>query len=390
MTEISTFRRARILALCLLMALILSACAAKPAKTLSQDEQWLQLVEAQKVVAARVVSVDGETVSESEGEEIRTTLFTAEISRGELKGTRIAGRLVVYPYMGYRVVPLKPGSQVFLQPVADEGSGLFGEFLDYDRSWGLVFIVVLFAVMLCLIGGMKGFRSLVALIATCLGVGLIFIPMVRNGSSPVGAALLVCTLVTIATLLIIAGLNIKTLASLLGIMMGVFVSGILVAVMQSGMKLTGLVDTEAIRLTQMPGMEYLNMNGLMFAAILIGALGAAMDVAVSLASALEELNSKGGLNGLELARSGMKIGRDMMGTMSNTLVLAYVGGSLHLVMLLAADLSQFDYLISWELLATEILRALAGSIGLFVIVPATSFIAALLYRRKNIAENPFA
>lgn len=383
--------RMRVLVLGMLTALLLSACASSgQEQTLPEDEQWLQLAESLTAVSARVISVDGESVDDSAGEAVRTTLFTAEITRGPLKGNTVSGRLVVYPYMGYRYVPIKPGNQVFLQPVVDETGVKTGEFLDYDRSWGLIVIIALFAVSLCLIGGIKGFRSLVALIVTCLGLALIFIPMVRSGSSPVSAALLVCTIVTIATLLIITGWNMKTVASLLGILVGVLTSGILVAIMQSGMKLTGLIDSEAIRLTQIPGMEQLNMNGLMFAAILIGALGAAMDVAVSLASALEELSLKSSLSGLELARSGMKIGRDMMGTMSNTLVLAYVGGSLHLVMLLAADLSQFSYLISWELLSTEILRAIAGSIGLFVIVPSTSFISALLYRRKTGAVNPFS
>ncbi|MCL2031554.1 MAG: YibE/F family protein [Oscillospiraceae bacterium] len=372
----------------LLLCVLLSSCAPE-AVSLSGEELWDQVMEEQRAIPARVLSIDLDEWSEDEGSEIHTMLFTAEITQGPLKGTRVPGRLVEYTLMGYRAAPLRAGSRVYLQPAMDE-NGPLGEFADYDRTLSVAFVIALFAVVLCLVGGMKGFRSLVALIVTCLGLAFIFIPMVRGGSSPIGAALLVCTIVTVLSLSIIGGVGVKTVASMLGILTGVATAGILTLIMQAAMRLTGLVDNEAIRLAQMPGMEQLNMNGLMFAAILIGALGAAMDVAVSLASALEELNRKGGLFGLELMWSGMKIGRDVMGTMSNTLVLAYAGGSLHLVMLLAADMSQFGYMISWELLATEILRAMAGSIGLVVIVPATSLISALMYRRPGTSENPFS
>lgn len=382
-------RRGKIvyLGLALLLCMVCAACAPE-AESLSGEEHWLQMVDAQRAVRAKVVSIHQDEWIEEEGNEVHTVLFTAEINQGPLKGQQIEGRLMEYAFLGYRVAPLRVGSRVYLQPMLEE-TGPIGEFADYDRAWGLTALAVLFAVMLCLVGGMKGFRALVALIVTALGVAFIFIPMVRGGGSPVGAALLVCTLVSIVSLLILGGMSVKTVSSLLGILTGLVTAGLLTVIMQAGMRLTGLVDGEAIRLTQMPGMEQLNMNGLMFAAILIGVMGAAMDMAYSLASALEELSRKG-VSGLELARSGMNVGRDIMGTMSNTLVLAYAGGSLHLIMLLAMDLSQFGYILSWELVATEILRALAGSVGLILIVPATSILSALLYRRAMAAENPFS
>ncbi|MDR1736441.1 MAG: YibE/F family protein [Oscillospiraceae bacterium] len=371
------------MALCIFA--LLAGCAERAEPGVPDPVKWAQIVESGQILNARVLSFEVSYSGENESGD-KTTLFTAEITSGEAKGTKVSGRIVELGHLNYKVAPLRVGSRIFVRPdIGEDGMPMCG-FEDYDRTWGLIFIVVLFAVILCIIGGMKGFRSLVALIVTCLGLALIFIPMVRAGQSPVGASLLVCTLVTIATLLIIGGVGVKTISSLLGIMTGVFTAGVLVAIMQSVMRLTGLIDEHA----QMLSVEGLDMNGLMFAAILIGALGAAMDVAVSLSSALEELNIKTGMNGLELVRSGMKIGRDMMGTMTNTLVLAYVGGSLHLVMLLATDLRQFGYIISWELLATEILRAIAGSIGLIVIVPATSVISALLYRRKSGVSNPFS
>jgi uncharacterized membrane protein len=240
------------------------------------------------------------------------------------------------------------------------------------------------------VGGRKGVRSLIALVLTIASLALIFIPLVSKGFSPVWAAILVCFVSTLITLLIVCGWTGKSASALVGILFGVLCSGIIVLIMQKVMDLTGIVDNEALRLSQTPQYENLNMNGLMFAAILIGFIGAAMDVGVSIASSLEELSKHSGVKGLDLVRSGISIGRDIMGTMTNTLVLAYVGGALHLVLLLAADLSQPGYILSWELLATEILRALAGSTGLVLIIPATSIVSALIYRKGTTETNPFS
>ena len=372
----------------ILLTLSLSACQRQTASAELDRDAWLQHIQEQRVLSAEIVSVDDHIMEDGEG--VETTVFTARLTDPQMNGQIVKGRMVVYSYMGYRAQPLKAGANIFLQPALDEWEQPLGEFADYDRTLGVVALVVLFAVVLCLVGGRKGFRSLISLIVTCAGLAFIFIPMVLRGASPIGASLLICTLVTLVTLLVISGFNVKTVSSLIGIVVGLLIAGLLSVIFQSAMHLTGLVDNEAIRLTTMPGMEGLSMNGLMFAAILIGSLGACMDTAVSLASALEELHAKSGLHGVEMVKSGMKIGRDTMGTMTNTLVLAYVGGSLHLVLLLAMDLSQLGYLISWEILSTEVLRAMAGSIGLIAICPATAIVCALLYRRKSGDANPFS
>jgi uncharacterized membrane protein len=386
--------KSTILPLLLALALLaLVSCAPSGSGEPPAVQDWEAAADGQIILRARVIDIVSESEDvdfEESGQNIRTTVFTARITAGPMSGSVVTCRLVAYAYIDYNVKSPKAGNAIYLHPTWDENGQPLGELADYNRTGGLAALFVLFVAVLCLIGGKTGARSLVALVFTAVGLLFVFLPMVKAGASPVFSALLVCSLVTIITLVIIGGLSAKTFAALLGIIAGLVVSGILTAIMQSVMKMTGAIDSESVRLSQMPAMEHISLNGLMFAAILIGALGAAMDVGVSIASALEELNRKSGIQGAELVESGMRIGRDVMGTMTNTLVLAYVGGSLHLIMLISMDTSQLGYLFSWELIATEFLRALAGSIGLICIVPATALISAIFCRAKAPPENPFA
>ena len=132
----------------------------------------------------------------------------------------------------------------------------------------------------------------------------------------------------------------------------------------------------------------LDFKGLLFAAIIIGASGAAMDVAVSIASSLDELSQKApDLSARQLFSSGVAIGRDIMGTMSNTLILAYVGGAIHLILLLYAYPVPFANIINRETVAAEILIALCGSMGILSTIPLTALIVSFLHRHT--AEHPF-
>ncbi|MDR0248705.1 MAG: YibE/F family protein [Oscillospiraceae bacterium] len=376
-----------------LALLSLASCAGVGERPAPSLEDWAVAADALTMLRARIISVDSEVEQEStddEGQGVRTTLFTARITSGPMRGCVVSGQLVVHSSASYPVRPPRTGNSIFLMPSWDADGLPLGDFGDYNRTAGLLALFVIFVAVLCIVGGKVGARSLLALVFTCAGIVFIFIPMVKAGVSPIFAALLISALVTVITLAVIGGFGAKTFAALLGIITGLIISGILTTIMQAAMKLTGVVDNEALLLSQRVGMEGVSLNGLMFAAILIGALGAAMDVGVSIASALEELNRKSGLQGAELVESGMRIGRDVMGTMTNTLVLAYVGGSLHLMLLISVESAQLDYLLSWELIATELLRALAGSVGLICIVPATALVSAVFCRVKTAPENPFA
>jgi uncharacterized membrane protein len=184
------------------------------------------------------------------------------------------------------------------------------------------------------------------------------------------------------SLLIINGANMKTWAAVIGCIGGIMVAGVMTAFLDSLLKITGIVSEESVYLVELNSTNPINLKAIVFAGILIGAIGAVMDVAMSISSSLYELNEQMYHPSFgQLWKSGLNIGRDMMGTMSNTLILAYIGSSLSLVLLLVAYNTPMIYLFNRELIVVEILQALIGSFGLLFTIPFTSLIASRLYRK---------
>ena len=368
----------------ILLMVSLAGCTSPELERHITREEHAELVATQKVYKAKVraITSDRSKADDSyEGApEIRTIKFLTEITDGKYKGVLMNARQTLDPTDGYRLNPVKVGDQVFLQPYYDDHDRPIGEMADYMRSSPLIYMALVFAIALLVFSRTKGLRSLVALIITCLAVFYIFVPMVIGGTNPMLAAALVCTIITISTLVIVYGFKIKTLSAGIGCLIGILVAAGVAALFGLFLHITGILDQETIMLVF--NCE-LDMKGLLFAAIIIGALGATMDVAISIASSLEEIIAKveTPLSRGEIIRSGMKIGGDIMGTMTNTLILAYVGSALPAILLLAISEKQPEYAISWEKISTEILRALAGSIGLICVVPATALVTALLHGR---------
>jgi len=154
--------------------------------------------------------------------------------------------------------------------------------------------------------------------------------------------------------------------------------------MDSALHLTGIVDDQSRYLINLPGDLKLNLKAIIFAGIIIGAMGAIMDVAVSLASSLWEIKEQvKSISFKELFRSGVTIGRDIMGSMADTLILAYIGSSLTVVLILTIFSGSLLGLFNSEMIAVEILQALAGSIGILFAMPLTAFFSSIIYLRKK-------
>ena len=189
----------------------------------------------------------------------------------------------------------------------------------------------------------------------------------------------------IITLIIISGKNIKTLVAIIGTSLGVIISGILAFIFGNLAHLTGLADDSSISLAYIPQFRNLDYKGILFGTILIGAIGAIMDVAISIASALYEINDLDkNISRKNMIISGMNIGKDMMGSMSNTLILAYVGTTLHLIILFIVYRIRFTEIINLDSIATEIIRAMAGSIGLIITIPVTVVIGTAIYKKTKV------
>ena len=219
-----------------------------------------------------------------------------------------------------------------------------------------------------------------SLTLTCLAVFYVFIPAVLAGENIYSWSIATCIYMTLMTLFIVNGVNRKSIAAVLGCLAGVLVAGLLTVLMDYTMTLTGVLDENSVILYNLRGENPLNLRAIIFGAIIIGAVGAIMDVSISIAAALAELKEKLPHIGFkELLHSGMNISRDIMGTMSNTLILAYIGGFMSSVLLMVAYNSSMLDLFNREMIVVECLQALVGSLGILLTLPFTSLICAVLF-----------
>ena len=270
-----------------------------------------------------------------------------------------------------------PGHRVLVGITVD---GDFSDtyIMDFVRDRTLGWMTLVFFASLVLVGGIRGAKVILVLGLTGLAVYFVLIPMVLAGRSPVAATVLVGAAVTTVTMIFVVGFSGKALSAGAGTVAGVVAAGLLAWFFGSHSNLMGLHSQEAQMLLFSLDAP-IDFRGVLFAGMILGALGAIMDVSVSIASAVEEIHAANpGLGFGSLARSGLNVGRDVLGTMANTLILAYTGGALPLLLLLVANEIGGLKVLNLDLIATEIIRALSGSIGLVVSVPLTAVIAAAL------------
>lgn len=274
-------------------------------------------------------------------------------------------------------IKAEEGKDVVLAVYEENGNIEDINIYSYQRSNIIVALVVLFVIAILLVGRFKGLKSLISLIFTGVSVIFLMLPMILRGISPILSAVLVVALSTIVTLILISGINKKTLVSIIGTLSGVILSAFIAFLFGKYAHLSGITMDDAESMMYLAEYSELKIQGLMFAAIIIASLGAVMDVAVSLTSAIFELYEVNGkLKLKDLMKSGMNIGTDMIGTMCNTLILAFAGGSLNtLILLYSASMSKVQ-LLNLDVLGTEVIQALSGSIGIILTVPITVFVAS--------------
>lgn len=256
---------------------------------------------------------------------------------------------------------------------------------NYDREAILLGCILVFVLLLCIIGGKKGFMSLLSLGYTLLMLFFVLIPALYYGAPMLPTTILVILLTNIISFALIDGINKKTISGFLGTSAGVLFAGILAFVMGKASHVTGFQTIEAESL-MVECYDYgLKITNIFTAGILVSALGAVMDVAMSIASAIHELSTLNPeLTAKELFRSGMNIGRDAMGTMSNTLILAFVGSSLSTIIMIYSYQIPLTQLWSTDLVAREVIQGIAGSVGIIMTVPLVALFTSLIMKgHKN-------
>ncbi len=318
------------------------------------------------------------------------TLMTVEMTilSGDFEGEVIQSEHIIDYNYAYNVF-VEEGDEFLVVIERTEDGALQNAFIvEKARQKYLVWLVVLFVLVMALIGGKKGIRALIALGLTGIAVVKLFLPMILAGRNPILVSLVICIGVIIVSLLLISGWSRKTLTAIIGTSGGLAAAGFLALATGRAAQLTGLGNQEAQMLLFIPQGVPFDFQGILFAAIILGALGAVMDVGMSIASSMWEVSeAKPHITRRELFRAGMNVGQDLMGTMSNTLILAYTGGSMHLLLLFLSYEIPLVEIVNQDMIASEIVRALAGSIGLVLTVPITAFASVTVGRKKHMEEN---
>lgn len=308
--------------------------------------------------------------------------FEAQITSGERKNQLVIATQNISTYITGTVKEVAAGDKVLLyNDTTYEGQSKW-YFVEYSRTSALVILTIIFLGLIVLFGKQKGAKTLVSLIFTILSIFIVYIPAILGGHNIYLWTIVTCVFITISTVMIVYGYSKKTITTALGCIGGVLVAGLLTLIMNGVLRLTGFTDENSIYLQQLN--SNIDLKAIIFGGILIGAVGAIMDVSIDIASSLYEVASK-----LEkpdfktIIKSGFNIGKDIMGTMTNTLILAYIGSSLSTVLLLTASNHSLVYLFNLEMITVEVLQAIVGSIGILTSIPLTSFVAANLYKHVD-------
>ncbi|MFC2608063.1 MAG: YibE/F family protein, partial [Selenomonas sp.] len=261
--------------------------------------------------------------------------------------------------------------------------------VDYDRLPGVLWLLFGFALVLILFGGVTGLKALLVLLFAVFLIAKGLISLILF--SPTHILLwtfLIGSLITLSTQLVVNGCNVKSAGAIVGTIGGIFVAGLLALLAIHFTYLTGIAEEHAGMLKVLY-LKDVDFRELLFSGIVLGALGAVMDVAVSIASAQCEMKNLAPKTSFTvLVASGLAVGRDVMGTMANTLVLAYIGGALPLMLLLFSQPNlSFVHVANLDMIATEIVRSLIGSIGLLFAIPITAYATAFLVTRPAPKER---
>ena len=303
-----------------------------------------------------------------------------------LTGVRKGEELEITSSSGYLFgAACKVGMKVIvMQSVA--GDTTIASVYTQDREWVIYIFAALYLLALCAIGGRQGIKGCIGLVFTFFCVIFVYLPLVYLGYSPFWSAVFICFLTTLVTMYLIGGPTKKTCAATLGTLTGVVLAGISAWCFSKASGISGYNVSDIETLMTLWNTNRIQIGGLLFSGLLISCLGAVMDVAMSISSAIDEIyKQNSSLTRKELFKAGMRVGRDMMGTDSNTLILAFAGSSVSTLLLDYAYDLPYQQIINSNNIGIAIMQGLAGSFGIVLSVPLTVLICTILFHRKETA-----
>ena len=344
------------------------------------DKVILYETEGRTFAKAEVMDVieDNET---EDGISIGNQIVSLKLTSGKWKGKTVeATSSSSYLYGAH----CKKGSKV-IAIVSESQGEMTASVYSQNREMQLYLIIAIFVFTIILIGGKKGLASVIGLGFTILCILFLFLPMIYKGISPIWSAVLVVILTTVATMYLVGGISRKTMTAILGTVSGVLISALFAMLFCKMTNISGYNVSDIEDLIYIRDQTGIKVGELLFSGILISALGAVMDVAMSISSTIEEIHCQNSeLTIKELFQSGMNVGKDMMGTMSNTLILAFAEGSINTLVFIFAYNYEYLQVVNMYAIGIEIIQGIASSMGVILTVPITSFLAAWEQGRKTI------
>jgi uncharacterized membrane protein len=312
--------------------------------------------------------------------------LTVELSEGPLAGNRIETPVSIVRGSA----PFGAGDDVVLAVTGpDPANPGDYEVVDFQRGSPLLVIAVVFAAAVLALGARRGAAALLALGLTAATLVLFVLPAILAGQDPLAVAVVGCSTIMFGALYLTHGFSARTSTAVLGTLVSLLLIGVLGAVFSRLARLTGAGEDTA-NLEAVLGAD-VDGRGLVLAGLLIGALGALDDVTVTQTTAVWELRAADpGLRGAALFRSAMRIGRDHVASAVNTLVLAYAGTTLPLLLLFSAAQRGLGDVLTTQVVATEVVRTLVGSVGLVAAVPVTTAVAVAVIGGRRAARTPAA
>ena len=274
---------------------------------------------------------------------------------------------------------------VVMQSVA--GDSTITSIYSQDREWVIYAFAAAYLLVLCLVGGKQGLKGDLGLVYTFFCIIFVYLPLVYQGWSPFWVAVFICVITTLVTMYLIGGPTMKTLVATGGTVAGVVIAGLAASLFSMATGITGWNVSDIESLLTLASTSGVQVGGLLFSGLLISSLGAVMDVAMSIGSAIAEIHAQNpAISRAELFKAGMHVGRDMMGTDSNTLILAFAGGSISMLVLDYAYDLPYQQMINSNNIGIAIMQGLSGSFGIVLAVPVTVALAVLLYTWRRPAK----
>ena len=268
-----------------------------------------------------------------------------------------------------------------------QGEIIFANMIDHYRIGAEVLLLGMFALCLVLFSGFTGLRTLLSFSFALLSIWKLLIPAMLRGANPLIVALVIGNAIAVATLLLVAGMTKKAYAAILSTMICSLATCLLAVVFGGLFKIDGVVMQWSESLFY-AGFERLDLTGVFLAGIYLACSGAIIDLSIDISAALEELRiSRPDIGFSAMLKSGLRIGRSIVGSQTTTLLLAYMGSYISVMMVYMAQGTPMLNILNSKSISSEVLHTFVGCIGLVFVCPLTSVICAFMYQKQPDAET---